>query len=549
MKTHHHKSSALIGVLCGLILSFTLSVAQAAETYWINTGTGAWEDIGNWSNGVPDDDDTAYIQNSGTVILSSGTGKVFTIDVGKNNVGSGSFIIKGTGFLDTTKQSGEIRVGSSVSGAGVLILTDSGTINGNWACIGSYGYGLDFPVVGMATVSGSAFWTTHGDDMYVGYYGAGSMGTLTLTDSGSMYSGWTHLGYALNTKGVAIVSGSARWDIGMDYGGEFYVGENGTGSLTITDSGRVNNGDVVYLGYGSESSGTATVSGSAVWDNNDNDFVVGNSGNGTLNLNGGTLVVNSLVLGQNTGSEGVLEIGGDGSGKILLTEGDDDSAADIYGGDGNGTVRFTHSGTATFRNYIDGSRIVLEHNGPGTTILTGSVYVCYVDVSGGTLRVEGYLGAIENITVRDGTRLSGEGGYVYSDGGINISSGAILEAGVQLDGYTVNIGDIVLVMSGDYRLNIYGEELFIDGEVTVDFSGVTLEADQSYVVIDWSGVNTVSTDGGQFSATGLGEGLEGSFEVQDGQLTFNATAVPEPSTWFLIGAGLGALALIRRRSS
>ncbi|MDR1144696.1 MAG: PEP-CTERM sorting domain-containing protein [Verrucomicrobiales bacterium] len=37
--------------------------------------------------------------------------------------------------------------------------------------------------------------------------------------------------------------------------------------------------------------------------------------------------------------------------------------------------------------------------------------------------------------------------------------------------------------------------------------------------------------------------------MANNQLTFNATAVPEPSTWFLIGAGLGALALIRRRSS
>jgi hypothetical protein len=41
--------------------------------------------------------------------------------------------------------------------------------------------------------------------------------------------------------------------------------------------------------------------------------------------------------------------------------------------------------------------------------------------------------------------------------------------------------------------------------------------------------------------------MTGTFTIDGTQLTFHATAIPEPSTWFLLGTGLGILLLTAHR--
>jgi hypothetical protein len=41
--------------------------------------------------------------------------------------------------------------------------------------------------------------------------------------------------------------------------------------------------------------------------------------------------------------------------------------------------------------------------------------------------------------------------------------------------------------------------------------------------------------------------MTGTFTIDGTQLTFHATAIPEPSTWFLLGTGLGILFLTVRQ--
>jgi hypothetical protein len=69
-----------------------------------------------------------------------------------------------------------------------------------------------------------------------------------------------------------------------------------------------------------------------------------------------------------------------------------------------------------------------------------------------------------------------------------------------------------------------------------------------FIVLDWNGatISGGSVSETSFAATNLGPDMGGSFTVNGTQLTFNASAIPEPSTYFLIGTGLGLLLLAAR---
>ncbi|MDR1303801.1 MAG: PEP-CTERM sorting domain-containing protein [Verrucomicrobiales bacterium] len=117
------------------------------------------------------------------------------------------------------------------------------------------------------------------------------------------------------------------------------------------------------------------------------------------------------------------------------------------------------------------------------------------------------------------------------------------------------VSDLILndgaVLVVDHNLNNGGLPLTVTGSLdfsslTVDFSNIFVQNGQDYVLIDYSAA-TGSEGNWTLTAIGLGEGQQGGFFTQDGLLLFNTAAVPEPSTWLLLGAGLGALTLIRRR--
>jgi T5SS/PEP-CTERM-associated repeat protein len=420
--------------------------------------------------------------------------------------------------LPTESDTVYINNGGTVFITGGIAVSEGGRIG--------WGAGSD----GTVVVGSNALWRLR-DELSLGFSGGTAM--LIINGTVDAIGGSTYFAEQSGGEGKAVVQGSGYLNAPSD----FVVGQKGVGILTLTDSGSFHS-QWASIGGNAGGVGTVTISDSAVW-NNDSELTVGENGTGTLNLNGGTVRTNTMNLGTASGGAGTLEIGGDGSGKIIKTGG---SATQINGGDGGGTVRFTHSGTAIFANGLY-DNIILEHDGPGTTILTGDADINCVYVYQGALLIEEgvSISTIYAGFVDTGAVLGGKGGV----GHVEVKIGGHLATTLSINTLTLEGGAVLDYL--DSALSIWSE-LNLDDSVLVDFSGTTLEVGGFYVIIDWTHVGSVSLDASQFSVAGTG--VEGTFEVQGSQLTFTANAVPEPSTYILIGIGLGALLVgrLRRRN-
>jgi T5SS/PEP-CTERM-associated repeat protein/autotransporter-associated beta strand protein len=361
-----------------------------------------------------------------------------------------------------------------------------------------------------------------------------------LMSGGNAYSANSYLGNAANNKGSVTVSNGANWttttalQIGYLYNS--YV------EMTINSSTVASNG-YAYIGYTANASGKVTLDGNSLFRVKDN-LWIGDSGTGTLVLNGGTVQTNNLHLGYSAAGNGTLIIGGDGSGKIVDNSG---NAVAIKGWAGTSKVVFDHNGTANFANSIlsmGASKTSIEHNGTGTTILSGTS-----NIKGGITVNDGSL--LVNNTVTTGTTVNVSHGLlggtgVIKGGRVAVASGAHLATSLTLsNGLTLDAGSYLNYIGDGARLVLSAGSLILGGEIIVDFSAVLLDEMLEYVVMDWSGNGSVgSVDVSKFIASGA----EGQFKLNGNTLVFQGvSSVPEPSTYFLMGIGLGLIGLLKLR--
>ncbi len=144
-----------------------------------------------------------------------------------------------------------------------------------------------------------------------GYVGQTSNGTLTVDAGSDLLSHEGFIGYNFGSTGVATVDGAgSTWTNNS----MLFVGNSGSGTLNITDGGGVSSSSTGFIGNQSGSIGVATVDGAGSTWTNDNDFFVGNSGSGTLNITDGGGVSSSRgYIGFRSGSTGVATVDGAGS--------------------------------------------------------------------------------------------------------------------------------------------------------------------------------------------------------------------------------------------
>jgi T5SS/PEP-CTERM-associated repeat protein/autotransporter-associated beta strand protein len=426
----------------------------------------------------------------------------------------------------------------------------------------------------------------------------GDNGTFAITHGGAAYGNSGYIGNGYDSIGTVTVSGAgSNWN--TSYG--IYVGNYGTGTLSITNGGTVTNNYWSYVGNNSGSVGTVTVDGpGSSWTDNYNIYV-GNTGTGTLTIsNGGMVTISNgggtLTLGFNydgdshTAALGTLNIGAS-AGNPAAAAGVL-NAATVTTGDGTGIVQFNTTAGSRSPYYFtndgtsDGSAVVITGptqviNTAGYNVLTGqNTYTGSTTVNNGVLSVTngGSIGSngwysdsgyspSGDVTVGDvsgdnGTLVINNGGSVTSTSGY-IGNDAGSTGTVTVDGstrgdsgyypsvwdvsgslYVGNSGTGTLALTNGAEVDSYfasiGNNAGSTGTVTVDTNGYLYDSGTLFVGHSGTGTLTI-TNGGEVDANfaSIGKNSSGSGTIS----VANGGSFYVNGNLYLGDAGYGALSI------
>ncbi|WP_050773814.1 autotransporter domain-containing protein [Pseudovibrio sp. JE062] len=287
---------------------------------------------------------------------------------------------------------------------------------------------IDTTLPNLATITDKGTnGTADVQDLVVGDYGQGS---LIVSDGGALesYSG-SYIGSNNGSTGRVEVTGT-----GSTWGSSYwiYVGDNGDGTLTVSDGGAVSNA-FSKIGRIGGSSGRVEVTGTgSTWTNTD-DLVIGVSGDGTLMVSDGGTVSNTHGrIGHYSSSTGSVEVTGTGSAWI-------NSSWLTVGDFGEGALKVSDGGSVSNANSNigsgSGSTGAVEVTGTGSTWESSGT----LDVGGdgdGTLTIsEDAIVSVSGVT-RLGSNATGSGVL-----NIGAASGETAVAAGMLDAPSVKFGN------------------------------------------------------------------------------------------------------------
>lgn len=562
------------------------------DSQW--TMTGGLQ-VGRGGTGILNVEDEAVVTSQGQAFI------------GRNATGVGTLTVRGTGSeWNTGSGLGNgtaLEIGSQ--GNGTLNLEDGGVVN----VTRNTSVARNAGSTGAVTVTGAGSQFNNDISLLVGDSGTG---TLSVEAGGKVevaIDGF--LGYEAGSNGTATVTGAgSEWN--MQDG--FVVGLSGSGSLTVSDGGKVSNrgytlgSNRAHVGFNNNSTGTVTVTGAdSEWNNLGVDLDVGRSGTGELTVaDSGQVNVNSgagiITLGRNGPSSGTLNVGDGGSAGVV-------NAAEVNGRSGSATLNFNHSdedyhftkdgtsgGTAV---QITGTTVV-NHSGPGTTTIAGNNnYSGGTTIEDGTLKLGTATSAGSGTILIDGGTLNLGGQDIANDISFGASGGTLAGSGTINTSVSLTSTDQVLAPGDSPGVTVYNAnqtwESFsylwelndwtgtvagtnfdqIDiagsldltgsesGDYILDLTSLTLaddpgdvanftEIDQSWIIITASsGITGFDEDYWTFNTSNFTSDpvALGTFSLaQDGNnLVLSYTAIPEPTTGALLLAGLGYMALRRRK--
>jgi hypothetical protein len=236
-----------------------------------------------------------------------------------------------------------------------------------------------------------------------------------------------------------------------------------------------------------------------------------------------------------------------------------------------GTMNLNNNNTLT-GNIVADHYSTLSITGSNGSVITGNIQSIYgstinLTLSGEETKLIGQMsrpdwsGAI-NLTVEAGAQIDQFDGSIVNT--LTLQNGAILSYdsnlyfasinGMPFNGLETDLlvlaDGAILAYDGVEAISLqmtdfmaYGGTINIGDGILVDFSGVTVTEGEEYFLLQWDILNSFAVSETSFTAINLGENMTGTFTVnaESKLLSFTATAVPEPPTWFLLGTGLAIL--------
>ncbi len=391
---------------CILTMAALTSSARAGSLYWnsaysggtwTNTGGTGWNTSGTgtvYSSSWVSGDDANFTGTAGTVTVSGTISSVNSITFGTDGytLSGGTINLTGTGG-DVTTGSGSDSISSNLTGSVGLTKLGSGTLT----LSGNNTYTGTTAISGNGTLSVSNLASNLGNATSPVTLGdATTKGTLVYTGSSTTYTRGFAIGYegeidtATAGQTLTIATAGITSPSNGNYCNELTIG--GAGTTTITSAIGIGNG---FLYVGNSSNGTLNVTtGGSV---NSGNLQIGNSGGtGTMTVTGGASVASmNAHVGTNSKSTGVITVDGAGS-NIAISE-----YGNFFVGDsGNGTLNINHGASVTVAGETwvatsPGSTGMINFGAGGGTLTTGTLIAAPNQLSGtGTINANGLVSDI-----------------------------------------------------------------------------------------------------------------------------------------------------------
>ena len=298
-------------VIANATPSTSSATVTGTNSSWTSTGNLA---VGNSGKG------TLRIEAAGQVSSAIGT-------IAKNASSTSQATV--TGADSRWTNTGAFFVGDA--GNGTLTISDGGTVTAG----GASTIANAATSTSSATVTGAnSTWTSTGD-LTVGSSGKG---TLRIEAGGRVENAKGTIAVAPgNVSQVTVTGANSRWA----NSGSVVVGSSGNGTLTVSAGGTVTAGGTSTIGLLASSSSSATVTGTNSSWTTDNELIVGSSGAGTLLVEAGGRVSNTIgYIATNVGSVSQVVVTGTNARWANSTD-------VVVGSNGNGVLTVANGGTVT----------------------------------------------------------------------------------------------------------------------------------------------------------------------------------------------------------